>query len=58
MRIERARSEVKECQKLKNRLPAILEALLKSRYLSTVADLLHTLGESGWSFKSEILILS
>lgn len=40
-----ASSGVKESQKLKNRLPAILEALLRSTYLSTVADRLHTLGD-------------
>ena len=43
-RIERANKASKEGDRLKNRLPILLETLLKSQLLSTVIDILKSFG--------------
>ena len=35
----------KECDRLANRLPSMLDTLLHTRYLSAVGDILRSLGE-------------
>ena len=44
VRVEKAKHAAKQSQSLRNRLPHILDLLLRSKYLSTAADILETLG--------------
>ena len=44
VRVEKANHAAKQSQSLRNRLPHILDLLLRSKYLSTAADILETLG--------------
>ena len=45
-RICRANRAAKDCNTLRNRLPSMLDALLRSKYLSTVVDILRSFGKS------------
>ena len=44
VRVERANRAAVQSQSLRTRLPRILDLLLRSKYLSTAADILGTLG--------------
>lgn len=44
VRVEKANHAAKQSQSLCTRLPHILDLLLRSKYLSTAADILETLG--------------
>ena len=45
MRVERVNSSAKKSNSLRERPPHIISLLLRSRYLSTAAETLNSLGE-------------
>ena len=45
LRVEKANCSAKRSNSLRERLPHILDTLLRSRYLSTAAEILNSLGE-------------
>ena len=48
VRVEKANHAAHQSQSLRTRLPHILDLLLRSKYLSTAADILETLGMLLW----------
>ena len=50
MRVERANSLAKKSNSLREMLPHIISLLLRSRYLSTAAKILNSLGERDSAF--------